>query len=281
MQIAGWRPAYERDPVGAVRGLTEELAEALEAVTLPMGAGEDEALLDAGEALYAAERGLERGGDDDRLAARLPRLQIFAGGMNWLRAHDPERLRRLTAAVRAYRARLARLGLEEGELPEGETRGDMLRAMGTNFLLAILGLPIVALGIAAWYLPYMSPQLVLRFHRPAYEALATIKLVTALITFPLFYIAWVILAERAGGPWLAVAVAIVLPMAGLATLHWREHWHEFRQEARFLFHALRHRRLAAQLRAQRGAIADSIDRVADEWEAETQRRIPERAGRQP
>ena len=65
-------------------------------------------------------------------------------------------------------------------------------------------------------------------------------------------------------------------MAGFATLHWRRHWHDFRLEAEFLVRAWRRRGLAEQLRARRRSITADIDSIADEWELETRRRIPER-----
>lgn len=276
MRIAAWRRAYESDAVAAVHGLTATIAGLLEGVTLPLGAREDEALLDAGEALYAAERGLDAPGERDGLAERLPRLQLFAGGMNWLRAHDPPRLARLASAVRAYRARLVRLGLREGEVPPRQSALVSLQALGRDGLLALLGLPLVGLGIGAWYVPYMAPRVVLWLHRPAYEALATVKLVTALFAFPVVYVVWLVLAGRAGGAPLVVLAGLLLPLAGVATLHWREHWSEFKEELRFLGHTSRHRGLAESLRVRRRLLADEIDRVADEWEAETRRRLPER-----
>jgi hypothetical protein len=145
----------------------------------------------------------------------------------------------------------------------------------------VLGLPLWVLGIVAWYVPYMAPRVVLRFHRPAYEALATVKLVSALIAFPLVFAAWLALLGHFAGPWWAVAAALLLPLAGLATLRWREHWRAFRHDLGFVWQAWRHKQLAEALRARRRELADAIDRVADEWEAETHRRIPERSGRRP
>jgi 1-acyl-sn-glycerol-3-phosphate acyltransferase len=270
--VAPWRAAAERDAVAAVRDLTEAIAAALEQVTLNFSGRDNEPLLDAAEALYAAERGLGAPGDD-ALAPRLPRLQLFAAGMNWLRAHDPVRLDRLAEAVRTYRARLARLGVRDGELPQRQTWLDLVRLVGVEGFWAVAGLPLGALGAVAWYVPYALRQLVLRVHRPAYEAQATIKLVTSLVAFPIVYGLWLAWAWAWKGPGAAAVAAVLLPAAGFATLHWREHWRDLEQEARFVWRATRRRALAELLRARRGAIADEIDRIADEWDAETRRRL--------
>jgi 1-acyl-sn-glycerol-3-phosphate acyltransferase len=276
LEAASWQAAHDRDRTEAVRMLTSAIAERLEATMVLCGRVEDEELLDAAEALYTAERPREPAASEGTaLAARLPRLQLLADGMRWLRAHDPERLARLAGAVHTHRARLERLGLTEREIPEVSTARETLRVVGRDLLLAALGGPLVLLGTLAWAAPFQSPRLVLRFQRPAYEAIATVKLATALAAFPLAYILWLVLAWHAGGFVGLGVAALLLPLAGLAALHGREHWRESAKETRFLLLALRDRDLAARLRSRRRAIADEIDRVADEWDAERGRRAAE------
>jgi hypothetical protein len=242
----------------------------LEDVIVHFSGRHNEPLLHSAEALYAAERGLER--DDASLAERLPRLQAFARGMTWLAAHDPERLQRLRGGVRAHRARLARLGLGDHELPDAPPARAALRLAGRDALLVAIGMPVAVVGIAAWYVPYVLPRLVVRLQRPAFEAISTVKLVTALAVFPIVYAVWIVLAARAWGWVGALVVAIVLPAAGFATAQWRRHWTEFRSELGFSLRAALRPNLAAALRARRAALADEIDRIADDWEAETRAR---------
>ena len=218
--VAPWRHAYEEDPAAAVRALTDAIAEALERVTLILSDVEDQALVDAAEALYAAERGLSEPGEE-ALAARLPRLKLFEEGVNWLRAHDAERLSRLASAVASYRWRLLRLGIREGELPESSPMHLEARRIGVQVTLAVLEIPLALLGLAAWYLPYASPRPLFWVYKPVYEARATVKLVHALVAFPLTYALWLALAWHTGGAALAAFVVVLLPLAGLAALHWR------------------------------------------------------------
>jgi 1-acyl-sn-glycerol-3-phosphate acyltransferase len=270
LRIPGRRHEYERDEHAAVRALTATIADRLESVTLQLRGPEDEALLDAAEALYVAERGLEPPGETPELAERLPRLQVFAAGTNWLRAHDPERFARLALGVRAHGARLARLGMKDADLSERSGRFAALRALGRDGVLGILAVPLAVVGLVAWSVPFALPRLVLPLVRPAHEAIATVKLVTALIVFPLAYAGWLILAWQTGGVWACVLAAVLLPIAGIVALHARSHWEELRADARFLVLSLQQR--TARLRARRAALAEEIDRVASEWEAESRRR---------
>jgi hypothetical protein len=149
-----------------------------------------------------------------------------------------------------------------------------LRALGTDGLLSAIGSPLAALGVVAWYLPYAAPRAVLFVHRPAYEAIASVKLSTALAAFPLAYAGWIALAYRTGGGPAAAVAAVLLPIAGIVTLHWREHYDDLRADLRFFVLSLRKRGLAEQLRARRRALAGEIDRVVEDWEAESGGRRP-------
>jgi len=270
--VAGWREAWKTDPAGAVRALTDAIAVALEGVIVQFRGRGNEPLLHSAEALYVAERRLADESVETTLAARLPRLQAFAKGMTWLATYDPDRLKRLRIAVRAHRARLARLGLGEHELPERRTLRAMLQLAGVDLVLVVLGLPFVALGVVAWYVPYMLPRLMVRLLHPAFEAISTVKLLTALAAFPIAYVIWIVLAARTWGAWPGFAVAAVLPFAGIVTELWRQRWGEFRAELRFRLRTILKPDIAAGMRAHRAGIADEIDRIASDWEAEVDER---------
>jgi 1-acyl-sn-glycerol-3-phosphate acyltransferase len=268
LTVADWQRLWETDETAAVRALTDAIAGALESVMLTFSGPGNEPFLHAAEALYTAEREPDKAETEPSLAERLPRLQVFADGMNWLATHDPARLLQLRRAVRAHRARLARLGLGAHELPVARPSWTMLRLAGLDALFVVLALPVVVAGVLAWMVPYALPRLAVRTLKPAFEAIATVKLVTALAAFPLTYAVWIALAAHFGGVVWALLVALALPAAGVLIVVWRARWEEFRAELGFRLRAALRPDLAVVLRARRAAIATEIDRVADEWEAE-------------
>lgn len=268
LTVLEWRHAWGRDEAEAVRALTDAIAVALEGVLLTFAGPDNEPFLHAAEALYTAEREPETAREEPPLAERLPRLRVFADGMSWLATNDPARLLRLRRAVRAHRARLARLGLGAHELPVARPSWAMLRLAGMDALFVILALPVVVVGVIAWYVPYALPRVMVSVMKPAFEAISTVKLLTALAAFPLTYAVWITLAAQRGGVDLALLAAVILPAAGVLIVLWRERWAEFRAELGFRLRAAVRPDVAAVLRSRRTAIADEIDRVADEWEAE-------------
>jgi hypothetical protein len=144
--------------------------------------------------------------------------------------------------------------------------------LGLDALLVALSAPVMLVGIVAWYVPYLLPRLIVRLRPPAYEALATVKLVSALVIFPLAYAAWIAWAAHRAGAWGAVFVALLLPVAGVVALYGREHAREFRSGLLFRLRTLVRPGLADFLRLRRRAIVQEIDRIADEWDAERGRR---------
>jgi 1-acyl-sn-glycerol-3-phosphate acyltransferase len=271
-EAATWREMRQRDERAAVESLTAAMRESLEKVTLNLPTQEDRLLIETAESLYAAEKGLRRPRASERLAPRLPRLQRFAEALAWLYVTDPECYARLAAAVRAYRRRLRQLGVSEGEVPADFPPHIVLRYALLQGGLLLLALPLAALGTVAWYLPYLAPRLTLRLYRPPYEAVATTKLATSLITFPLTYAAWLAAAWWIGGLAVLAGVAVLLPLAGVVALSWRDRWRRVREDARIFWRTVRRRELRAELIAWRAALVTEFDSLESQWQEERRER---------
>lgn len=266
--LQDWKAVREKDEWAAVEGLVGDMRRGLEKVTLNLPSAEDRALVETAEALYAVEKRLARPRDRDGLAPRLPRLQRFAEAMAWLHVTDPERYERLAGGVRGYRLQLDLLGVREGEAPERFTPAGVARFVLFECGLLLLGLPLAAAGTAAWYLPYKSPLLTVRLVRPEYEALATIKLATAFIAFPLTYAAWLGLAWSMGGLRILVGAALVLPLVGAVALGWRDRWGRVTEDVGIFWRSIRRRGLLREVTARRQRLVGEFDAVAEWWRRE-------------
>jgi len=225
-----WEAAYGRDPRDAVRALTAEIADRLEALTLNFAESEDQGLVEVAERLYAREKGLAGWRQREDLGDRLPRLRAFSRGLAWLRAHDPHRHRRLGEAVVRYRRNLRLLGAEDGDVPPGYRLGGVLRYAVREGLILALGLPLAFLGAGAWFLPYQAPRLVVAALRPPFEVVASAKLATSLVAVPLMYAFWVWLAVWRSGAAAAVLAAVSLPGLGLLAHRWFGRWERVRED---------------------------------------------------
>jgi hypothetical protein len=264
--VAHLREAFREDAQEAVRLLTDEIRERLEEVTLSVESDADRDLIEAAEQLYVREKRWVRWRERDRLGDRLPRLQAFARGLAWLRATDPARLRQLTRDVERYRRLLGLFGVSEGDVPPRYRSSKVLLGGASQLLvLMLLALP-AAVGALAWAVPYLIPGRVAALARPTLDAVATYKLGTALLVFPLVWVIWIALAAFWWGGAAALFAALALPLAGIATIAFAERGRIFLEDARVLLRATRAGKGRDRLLEARRALAVEFDAVADEME---------------
>lgn len=229
-------------------------------MTLNLSTLEDRRLIDIAERLYARSKGTPPD-DRDRLGSRFPRLQQFAGGLAWLRAHDPERHRRLAAAVADYGSKSERLGAADADVPSRYRPRRVAWYVVQQGLSLAIGLPLALLGAALWGVPYLLPRLVLRLLRVGEDAIATYKLLIALAAFLLTYAAWLAIAWVKVGPGAAALAAALLPLLGALTLRWGLRWERVKADARVFARVLRHPRDHDRLVDERRRITAEIDAV--------------------
>lgn len=266
--VAAFRAEYERSDREAVRSLTARIQERLEELTLNFEHPEDAELVDVAERLYARHKNLTGWRQREPMSERLPRLHRFAEGLRWLREADPERFHLLVADVRRYLRLLTLFGASEGDVPRRYRLGSVLGYACKQLLLLTLVLPAAGVGFAVWGIPLLLTRYVAPRFRPELEQVATYKVGTAVLAFPLWLGALVL------GIWLrwglrpALGALLVLPLIGLAAIAWTDRQADVREDVRVFLRARRLRRGVDRLAEQRETLAASFDEVADAWEVE-------------
>lgn len=269
LEVRDWCDRRRADPWAAVESLTAAMRSALETVTLNLPSREDRILLDAAESLYAAEKRLAGPRDRVSLAPRLPRLQTFARALAWLHVTDPERYAALGAAVMAYRQQLALLGVRRGDLPDRFPLLGVVRYVLSQGTLLLVAMPLALLGTLVWYLPYESPRASLGLLRPPYEAVASLKLGTALLAFPLTYAVYLAAAWWLGGLRSVIVAAVLLPLLGFIALAWRDRWRVVREDALVFWHSIRRSALRRELVARRQSLVSEFEALGRQWTEES------------
>lgn len=154
-------------------------------------------------------------------------------------------------AIDRYYALLADEGLDDAQLASGG--GD--RPSLAKAALLLLLLPLAALGIALYALPYRLPTLAARRVAPSEgDEISTIKLGTGLLVYPLWMGLGIALAATFLPGALAAASVAVLLLSPFAALAWLDRTPALRR-------ALRLRTRASRLATLREARADVMLRV--------------------
>ena len=265
--VTEWRSAHEADPQQAVRELTAEIGRRMDHVTLNLAEREDRALVETAERLWASEKALAGWRERTELAHRLPRLQAFARGLAWLRAHDPARHAALARSVRRYRRRLAAVGAGVAEAPPEYPVRDVVRYGAPKVLLLLLTLVPGLLGIIMWAPPYWLTRLaVRRIDPPREDTIATYKLAAAVLAYPLAWLAWTALAAWLLGTGAAVAAGLALWPLGAIGVYWKLRFERLIEDAGLFYRLLTHPDRQAALAEERRRLVREFDEI---WERAT------------
>lgn len=253
-------------PGDRVQHLTDRITESLAQVTLQA----DE--LEAHEFIARTERILASARRETDQAPRPDLSEEFAyrrrllNGYRVLQQRDPARLERIRTRVLRYEDRLRGAGVDPWDVPVGPFRawrglGKLLFFLGRFLLYLPLGIP----GLLLHYLPYRLIGMLSRTTaKGSSDVLATTKLISAAVVFPLSWIGVGILAWIWAGPVAAIGVLLLAPASGYAALRLTETADRALGAFRALGLWFAGRRRLLQLQVERRRLREDIVRLAGE-----------------
>jgi 1-acyl-sn-glycerol-3-phosphate acyltransferase len=247
---------YPRDPVAAVRALTDRLAAALRHQIVEAEDRETLRLMRLMERVWRQESGAT---PEPRSAAWLQRA---ARAYRWLRLAAPAEVERFRREVEEYGRDLDRLGVTPETLGRGYAPVVVLRYAAREILPLIVGLPLALVGMLLHALPYQLVRLGIRLAGPEPDVEATYKIAGGVVIYPLGWALEAWLAARLAGPSAAVVLALALLPSGFFALAWRARLQDVAREATALLHFVARRSLHARLLARRRALAEELERLA-------------------
>jgi len=127
-------------------------------------------------------------------------------------------------------------------------------------LLAVAGLPFFAAGALVHYVPYKLPAFVSSALATEPVERATVKLLTGLVTFPLFYALAVLVTGQPG-------LLAILPLLGVFSLIYSEAVSELLREVRIFFWHQRRDQRRDRLKLWREELAAELESRRREYEA--------------
>ncbi len=205
-----WKARHQADERAAVRELTDQLTEALEAVTLNAPDWRTLRFAQITRRLYKPSSAVL----SPRQYVELNRRFI----KGWEDLQDDPGLLAFRDAAEEYQAQLDLLGLKDyqlrSEIPLTAAIGKILARALTVLLLLPLALPGAIIHLPAGWL------IVVLGERFSYDMddIATIKVFAALLLLPFVYVLVAIIAGSLFGAWWGVATLIILGVTFLSTM---------------------------------------------------------------
>ncbi len=249
-------------PRTAVRLLSDRIECALRDVMLD--AEHEEALhtITRAERIFSAEA--QQDGDES-LADELQLQQRFVKAYKILRERVPERLTKLEVRMSRFEAELKQAGLDPDDLSAPTSRREVLVHLLTRCVLFLLLLAPSIVGAFIHYPAYrLGGYLATRFYKGAEDVISTIKIISAMLLFPLTWIVVAALTYRWIGWEFAVASLVLVPACGYVAIRFKEELDSFFGGLRALAFFLRRRRFFVRLMAERNAIRNEILALGDE-----------------
>ena len=244
----------------AARQLTERIAERMRRLLIEADPRADAALVERVDRLYAAARA--RPADP---ADRLARRRAIAEGMERLRRADPERYERILLRLRRYDQRLQRFGLRDRHLDWQVSRRDAATFAVREIALGIVLLPLCALGVIVFFVPYQLTGLIARRVARERDVIATAQLFSGLVVYGVWLVGLGAIVWLAAGPIAAVVATLSVPSVAVAALFALERESAVLDSVRAWWLLRRaHHDTWARLRRRRSELADLLDEV-NQW----------------
>ncbi len=251
---------YREEPQAAVRGLTTELENRLRHLTLHVPRAEDEPFLACLREFFASAA--------EGMSNTLDVNPLLVEANDYFRSADPPRYERVRRGVLHYCRITTALGVSGTELDRRYRLGPVLRYLMPRLVLAIAGFPLFIWGAVHNFIPYKLPAWVARFAAKEDVEKATVKFVSGLMSFPLFYGLQSAIVGHWVGTWAGVLYFVSLPVTGLFALSYMERFSGFAEEIHIFFLHLTRRNLMERLGSRRDRILRELERGREEYEAQ-------------
>jgi glycerol-3-phosphate O-acyltransferase/dihydroxyacetone phosphate acyltransferase len=253
-------------PRDAVRQLSSQIEKALREVILDAKHEEELQTTARAERIFSSASNAD--GEPESLKDELRLQQRFIKAYPILQSLHPERLRRLELRMLRFEAELNQAGVDTEELSPPRSTMRVAWAIIRRTILFLLMLGPALIGTVTHYPAYkLGGLLATRLSRDSDDIISTIKIISALLLFPLTWIILTVLGYVYFGWLVALLTLVVIPFCGYAAILFYEELDKSIAGLRVLTFFLVERRFFVRLLAERNAIRDEIIALGKETPA--------------
>jgi hypothetical protein len=222
---------------------------------------------DALQTISRAERifNSEPGEENESLAEELQLQQRFVKAYQVLRERAPERLRRLEVRMTRFEEELTQAGVDPDDLSPPTSTLDVFTHLITRVVIFLVLILPATLGALVHYPAYrLGGYIATRFSRDDDDVISTVKIMSAMLLFPLTWLVVVAAGYELQGWSSALIAAVFIPLAGYLAILFFEGFDKFLGGLRALAFFLVRRRFFVRLLAERKAIRSEILALGEE-----------------
>lgn len=191
-------------------------------------------------------------------AGRLMRTVLRGLGAVPIKRRDEHDGAPLMATVRSHQDRLDELGITDRELARDLSKLEVVARVVRHLVLLAFWLPLALPGAPMHVLPLAFGRFASGKLTPRKDVVATTKLLIGLLLVLLGYAVAIAFAAATLGPRAALALAVLLPLSGWATLRVLDRGRLVRRGLGVLFRRLAFRREVQSLRGERVRLVELV-----------------------
>jgi glycerol-3-phosphate O-acyltransferase/dihydroxyacetone phosphate acyltransferase len=242
-------------PRDVVKALSGQIETALREVILDAEQKEALHIISRAERIFSSETESA----DENLSDELQLQRQFIKGYSVLQEKEPERLRRLEVRIIRFDEELKQARIDPEELaPPSSTLGVFGKIL-KRLLIFVLMLGPALLGTVVHYPAYkLGGYLATKLSRDSEDVISTIKIISAMLLFPLTWMLAALMFYLAFGWMAALGTLLVVPLAGYVAILFFEELDVSVGGLRVLLFFLMRRQFFVRLLAERKAIKSEI-----------------------
>lgn len=251
-------------PRDAVRRLSDQIETALREVMLHAEQEEALSLIGRAEQIFSAAEIAEH--DEEQLLERSLELrQNFLQGYAFCRSHFPQRIDAIEARIARFEYELKQAGIDPADLSLPPTAAHTIVRLLAQVLTCALLAPLALIGTVLHYPAYrLAGYLSHRLARHEQDVLSTFKILSAMLLFPLTWIAVAVVLWRLAGWPAGIAGLILTPICGYIAVRFFEEIDRFFGSFVALALFVTRRRSFVRLLAERAGIHRDILALGNE-----------------
>ncbi|PWT96362.1 MAG: hypothetical protein C5B55_00095 [Blastocatellia bacterium] len=243
-------------PRDAAKELSAKIELSLREVILDAQHEEQLITISRAERIFSSD---EESGMSDSLADELLLQQRFVKAYSTLQSQQPERLRKLEVRMIRFEEELRQSNVEPDELAAPKSTFDVFAAIVRRTLLFMLMLGPAIIGTLVHFPAYrLGGYLATRLSRDSEDMISTIKIMSAMLLFPITWVLAALLVYFLFGLIPGTVALFVLPVCGYIAVLFFEELDQSLGGLRVLTYFLTRRRFFIRLIAERKAIRNEI-----------------------
>ena len=244
-------------PRAAVRELSAQIEEGMREVMLHAEQEEALGLIDRAEKIFSAEE-IDEPDEEQRLERSLKLRQRFLAGYTFYRRHAPARIDAIESRIVRFEQEMDLARMDPSDLSLPPTAIHSIVRLVVQISTCLLLAPAAVFGALVHYPAYRLAGFLSRRLGREQDVLSTFKILSAMLLFPLTWIAGGLMAWILSGWIWALIVLAALPLCGYLAVRFFEEIDRFFGSLLALRLFVMRRRFFVRLLAERAAIRREI-----------------------